>query len=91
MARTKGSKTTCGYCYDVGHNRRTCPTLKDYIERNPDCYTARVNKRAAEQRKASGRRCSYCAEQGHNRATCKSIKEDTATYRQLNRKFQATM
>jgi hypothetical protein len=91
MARTKGSKTTCGYCYDTGHNRRTCPKLKEYIEKNPDSYSARVSKRAAEHRKVSGRRCSYCAEQGHNRATCKSIKEDTATYRQLNRKFQATM
>ena len=88
MARTKGSITRCGHCYEDGHNRRTCPQLKEYIDNNPDSYSARVRKQKEEQRKSSGRKCSYCTERGHNRATCNTFKNDTREYRQLNRKFQ---
>ena len=28
MARTKGSITRCGHCYESGHNRATCGTMK---------------------------------------------------------------
>jgi len=31
MARTKGSITNCSYCYEAGHNRRTCPTPREIL------------------------------------------------------------
>ena len=58
----------CGYCGNQGHNRRGCPTLKEYIKENPDSYEAMI----ATQNKASAknRSCSYCKEPGHTRRKC---------------------
>ena len=32
---------TCGWCYEQGHNKRSCPELKKYVEENPDSWRAR--------------------------------------------------
>ena len=37
----------CGHCYGKGHNKRTCPGLKKYVEENPDSWRAREQKRLA--------------------------------------------
>ncbi len=86
MARTKGSITNCGHCYQEGHNRRTCPDIKKEIERNPEGYYARQKKRDAASRRP--RTCSYCEESGHNRATCKTMKQDKTAYQHMNWKYQ---
>tara|TARA_R110000824_G_scaffold35790_3_gene111796 strand:- start:1782 stop:2429 length:648 start_codon:yes stop_codon:yes gene_type:complete len=78
------STVTCSYCYNTGHNRRGCDTLKEYIAANPDSYQA---QRAAIAKKRSKRRtCSYCTEVGHNRRTCEQIAKDrTLLTGKLNR------
>jgi len=86
MARTKGSITRCGHCYEEGHNKRTCPELKKEIENNPEGYYARRAKR--KKANAKSRRCSYCGEVGHNRATCNQLKCDKTEYQHMNWKFQ---
>ena len=62
----------CSYCYEKGHNKRSCKKLIEYYEENPDCYSAKRYK----EKKAKGkiRRCTYCNLKGHNRATCGHLK-----------------
>ena len=76
----------CGYCYEKGHNRRTCPKLKDYVDRNPDSYAAR--RLAATQKAASTRKCSFCNTTGHNRRKCPTMETMARKAAKLNREFR---
>jgi hypothetical protein len=72
----------CSYCYEEGHNRRSCPKLKQEIESNPDGYYARMEKHKKATHK--DRECSYCKQTGHNRKTCKSLKIDMQNAATIN-------
>ena len=63
---------TCGYCHEDGHNKRSCQKLKEYVEENPDSWTATKETRRQERQKV--RTCGYCNTTGHNRATCENRK-----------------
>ena len=76
---------TCGHCWQTGHNKRSCPKLKKYIDENPDTYTARAEKIRKESE--SPRRCSYCAKRGHNRATCPLLLKDVDNWQASNIKW----
>ena len=65
---------TCSHCYNQGHNRRGCPSLKEYVRDNPGSWTARRHKES--QAKSKTRPCGYCKETGHNRKTCADRKTD---------------
>jgi hypothetical protein len=85
MARTKGSKTRCKYCFEIGHNTRTCKHLHNKINSLPsdDPHKARYEK------KISHRTCRYCGEQTeHNIRTCPSLTNDVTKYDKLNKEFQ---
>jgi hypothetical protein len=72
----------CGYCYEKGHNKRSCPQLKEYCLKNPDTYTARsIESKKAYYKK---RTCSYCDEGGHNRATCEALISDVKIFNEIN-------
>jgi hypothetical protein len=71
----------CSHCYNKGHNRRSCPKLKQYIEDNPNSYTAETFNAQAEAGKK--RTCGYCEERGHNRKTCRDLKNDVEYYQTL--------
>lgn len=86
MARTKGSITRCGYCYEEGHNRRTCPDLKKVIKNNPDGRSAQRAARMKARQKT--RRCSYCDMTGHNLRTCPAAQNDKTEYTVVNWEFQ---
>ena len=75
----------CGHCYGKGHNKRTCPGLKKYIEENPDSWRARQHKASKEA--GSRRECSYCQETGHNRRTCAELRLDRAKARTVNKEW----
>ena len=64
----------CGHCYNSGHNRRGCPTLKKHVEENPDSWAATKFRARQERNAATKRRCSYCAKPGHNRRGCAEFK-----------------
>ena len=66
----------CSYCYERGHNRRSCPHLKAYVENNPDSYRAKREKERRLRMKNRVRRCSYCDGVEHNARTCTIKKED---------------
>lgn len=72
----------CGHCWNKGHNKRSCPELKQYVKDNPDSFAA---KRAAiAKERAEPRRCTYCAQQGHNRATCGTLNKDVNVWQTKN-------
>lgn len=56
-------KPRCGYCYQEGHNRNSCPTMKQAAA-NGDSYAKDRLERAKIKR------CSYCRTDGHTKATC---------------------
>jgi len=62
----------CRYCYEAGHNQRSCPKMKEAAAANPNSYIA--DKVAAYKHRA----CSYCNEPGHNKKTCKTFFTDYA-------------
>ena len=63
----------CSYCYEVGHNRRTCPHLKKALKKAAEDGNLYAK---AELNKKIVRTCGYCARQGHDRRTCKYLKRD---------------
>ena len=62
----------CGHCYGQGHNKRGCPSRKQYAAENPDSYVAKQMASAKERNQ--NRRCSYCGKKGHNRRGCVEFK-----------------
>ena len=66
----------CSYCFNTGHNRRSCKELKQYVETHPDSYIAHARNTANRYRKINPRKCSYCGIAGHNRRTCAQISKD---------------
>jgi len=100
MAYSRNYKRTvrCSYCGEQGHNRASCPSLKEHIEKlraahGDEHYTVRVYDRKQAKRKASGksRACSYCDEGGHNRATCSHLKGHMAETRTKNSEFRKSV
>ena len=79
----------CGWCGQKGHNQRSCPAKKEYIEKNPNTYTAKQAKSVKERVKwrAKHRTCSYCGNSGHNRQTCPTLKKDIEFVQKKNEKF----
>ena len=66
----------CSYCGQKGHNKRGCPSRKEYIANNPDSWQARREAEQKRMRQARGRRCSYCHREGHTTRTCDKKKAD---------------
>lgn len=76
----------CRWCYKSGHNRLSCPQMKEEAAKNPNSYAASVLVRVQESKKL--RKCSYCSEGGHNRKTCKKIFEDSVKILNANKNFR---
>ena len=77
---------TCRYCYNSGHNKRTCPKLKKYVADNPNSYTA--EKVGQMQARGKIRTCTYCSQQGHNKATCDKLSNDRIAAILRNKAFR---
>ena len=95
---TRKRTVHCSYCHDKGHNKASCPDLKQCIatlraEHGDEHYTVRVYDRKQAKRKASGksRTCSYCDLGGHNRATCPDLKGHMAQTRVKNSEFRKSV
>jgi len=77
----------CGYCYQEGHNKRTCPVLTERLKKRHDddiaaghtdtysihAYQARI---APKGKKVSSQQCGYCSEYGHTRRKCEVLRKD---------------
>ena len=62
----------CRYCYNNGHNRRSCPTLKAEAEKliaegREDHYVVRDYQRLEERKANQKRQCSYCKHLDYDR------------------------
>ena len=73
---------SCSYCYNEGHNRRTCTVLTERLERDQASGSGYAKDALAARGKGSGsdktnRRCSFCGTRGHDRRTCLSLGEYT--------------
>ena len=77
-------KSTCGYCYAIGHTRRSCPQMKTDAATG-DRYAQ--NNVARYQNAASSRKCSYCSEGGHNKAGCSIRRGHGAIYQKTLNEF----
>jgi hypothetical protein len=77
----------CSYCYQEGHNKRTCPVLTANMKKradsaiaagNPDAWAVQAYKArtAPRGKKKSQQVCGYCQERGHTRRTCEVLQND---------------
>ena len=73
----------CGYCGTRGHNKRSCPQIKERIASEPEGYHAQQAREKA--RHAKQRVCSYCHISGHNKRTCPKIGIDRVDTKRKNR------
>lgn len=79
----------CGYCGNRGHNRRSCPTMK---ERAANGNTWAQDQLARNKNIASRpKTCTYCREGGHNRASCQKLIADYVSAITENAKYRKTM
>lgn len=66
----------CSYCYQEGHNRRTCPAYTERLQRSADAgseyYKAMLEQRGKGKKK-SDRTCSFCNTRGHDRRKCEHL------------------
>jgi len=80
----------CGNCDTTGHNRTTCPELKERVRKLESGEIDYDYSASQAIRRKAGRRpnkCSYCTRfldwrelaSGHNRRTCKRLKSDKVT------------
>ena len=72
----------CSVCYERGHNKPSCPTLKDAWEKDPNSYYGTEWQKILD-RKARAKGCGYCDGEGHTRASCE-IKDRHMTIFQLD-------
>ena len=79
--------TRCRYCYQTGHNQRTCPTKTERMknraeamiaEGHPDHWMVKEyqDRIAPKGKKASQQTCGYCEERGHTRRKCDLLQKD---------------
>ena len=76
----------CRYCYQTGHNQRTCPKKTAALKKRHDFsieagetdsyWIRQYQERIAPGKKASQQTCGYCHERGHTRRKCEALKGD---------------
>ena len=77
----------CRYCWQSGHNRRTCPTLTESMKNRadrmiesgqPDHWMVKQyqDRIAPKGKKASQQTCGYCEKMGHTRRKCDVLQSD---------------
>jgi len=95
---------TCSYCGQQGHNRRSCPALRERVESlrenvGSDHWLVEQEdaRKARNSRVGETRKCAWCGELGHNRRSCSNlqhfvtrfIKADVLFRQEANRWFAA--
>ena len=91
----------CSYCFKTGHNKTTCPRLKERVEKirltDPENWQVYSYDREQESLKESrkravrNRKCSFCYKAGHNRRGCPSFKAVKQACYEANRKFRPVL
>jgi hypothetical protein len=71
----------CRSCREIGHNRASCPALKERVENLRSTYGSdhyMVSNYDAKQAKKKEKNCSYCRSSDHTRRTCGDLTRDRA-------------
>lgn len=77
----------CRYCYETGHNQRTCAKKTRHMKERADRCIAAGNptawavhqyeeRIAPKGKKVSQQKCGYCEERGHTRRKCEVLQKD---------------
>ena len=77
----------CSYCYQRGHNKRTCPVFTERLKRrhDDDIAEGHTNTWAIQQykdriapkgTKKANQQCGYCGDYGHTRRKCEVLRKD---------------
>lgn len=81
----------CWFCRGSGHNRKTCPSLKETIDSrlaaNPSDWWALQQKERNKPITKENMTCSYCRNKGHNKASCDTKKSDVRLLIEENNKI----
>jgi len=79
----------CGFCGTRGHNRQTCPDIRQRIKEEPNGYYAQREEQRQKRRKRNSkpRLCSYCKNSGHNKKTCTTLTHDRYQQTKKNKDF----
>ncbi len=91
------SSPHCGYCYESGHTKRSCPHYRvkaeKWLAQNPNVegYKKPYFVQEVERYKniAKRRRCSWCDQTGHTKRGCSGRKEATAKNISKNKEWRA--
>ena len=81
----------CSYCYEKGHNRTTCPKMREEAAADPNSWAAVKLNRIKAKRKATVRLCSYCSEPGHTKRTCSQKPIDAEKLNLANRVWRSKL
>lgn len=73
----------CSYCYQTGHNKRSCPEIKQRAKDGNAWAQAHL-----ERSKVKNRKCSYCHEPGHTKRTCVKRKNIRVKFVETTRKYR---
>ena len=96
---TRRKTVYCSYCFQKGHNKQTCPSLKADIEnlrqnfgdQHPEVVEYDSNRKSvsasASRRAKMIRRCTYCGAEGHNTRTCSVLKEHIKDATEINKDY----
>ena len=99
MSTNRRKTVYCGYCYNKGHNKQTCPSLKADIENlrqsfgdhHPEVVEYDNNRKSvsasASKRAKMARRCTYCGGAGHNTRTCSILKDHINAATEINQEY----
>lgn len=69
--KTANYNGSCGYCWQHGHDAKSCPRLKTQLESG----SVRA-KKFSNNLNGGGRVCGYCADKGHSSTNCSKRFDD---------------
>lgn len=81
----------CSYCYEKGHNRTTCPKMREEAAADPNSWAAIKLNRIKAKRKTTVRKCSYCGVPGHTKRTCTEKPIDAEKLNLANRVWRSKL
>lgn len=77
---------SCRWCSKNGHNRTSCPVMREEAKKDPNSHAAR-----AVAYYSKPKRCSYCHEGGHNKSSCKKLDLDYFEDMKKNAAFRQSL
>lgn len=86
----------CGYCFEEGHNVKSCTKLTEAVLKRPGGYTHNryrklFNDDGTRKKASAVKKCSYCSEPGHTKRTCDVKLNDMVANIKTNAEYRRDM